>query len=192
MYHNFVCVCTDDGVLNSPSHFPMRRRTHEPVLVSSKEENEHKQWVKIGNITLSEEDKNIILNGEWLNDKIVHAAQVLMQDDQDLRSVGSLQNPLLGQTLQFEVLNKESVQILHSGGTHWITVSTDSICQSTVKVYDSLYNIVPYSTKEQIAALFHTKENTFILEYANVQVCRSIKICGLAVMFKLLDYFFFN
>ena len=39
----------------------------------------------------------------------------------------------------------------------------------SVKVYDSLYNIVPYSTKEQIAAL-HTKENAFILEYANVQV----------------------
>ena len=150
----------------------MRRRTHEPVLVSSKDENEHKQWVKIGNITLSEEDKNIILNGEWLNDKIVHAAQVLMQEDQDLLSVGSLQNPLLGQTLQFEVLNKESVQILHSGGTHWITVSTDGICHSTVKVYDSLYNIVPYSTKEKIAALLHTKENAFILEYANVQVCR--------------------
>ena len=146
--------------------------------------------MKIGNITLSEEDKNIILNGEWLNDKIVHAAQVLMQEDQGLLSVGSLQNPLLGQTLQFEVLNKESVQILHSGGTHWITVSTDGICQSTVKVYDSLYNIVPYSTKDQIAALLHTKEKAFILENANVQVCRSIKIYGLAVMFKLLDYFF--
>ena len=74
-FNVFVCRCTIrlfislyiDEVQNSPSHSPVRRRTHEPVQVSSKE-NVHKKWVKICNIASSEEDKNIILNGEWLND----------------------------------------------------------------------------------------------------------------------------
>ena len=41
----------------------------------------------------------------------------------------------------------------------------------TVKVYDTLYKSLPWSTKEQIAALLHTtRESAITLEYANVQV----------------------
>ena len=119
---------------------------------------------------MSQKDKDIILDGQWLNDSIIHAAQLLMKHDPDLLPVGSLQNPLLGQTLEFDVASDECVQIIHSGGNHWITISTVGTKHSTVKIYDSLYNTLPYETKEQIAALLHTEESAITLEFANVQV----------------------
>ncbi len=62
------------------------------------------------------------------------------------------------------------MQILHSDGNHWITVSTIDTTHNTVWVYDSLYSQLPWTTKEQIAALIATKEKHITLEYANVQV----------------------
>ncbi len=62
------------------------------------------------------------------------------------------------------------LQILHSGGVHWLTISTVNTTYPNVKVYDSLYYSVPKSTKEQIAALVQTEEPAIILEYADVDV----------------------
>ena len=79
--------------------------------------------------------------------------------------------PVLGQNLSFSVACDESVQILLSGGTcnHWVTVSTVGIQHPTVRVYNSLHNSLPDSTKEQIASLLSTNEREITLEYANVQ-----------------------
>ena len=88
------------------------------VNISSEGESDGEEsdiWVKIGDITLTNEDKRIILEGKWLNDKIIHAAQLLMKNDPDLLPVGSLQNPILSQTYAFDIVSGESVQILHSG-----------------------------------------------------------------------------
>ena len=52
-------------------------------------EEESDTWVKIGDIILTNEDKRIILEGKWLNDKIIHAALLLMKNDPDLLPVGS-------------------------------------------------------------------------------------------------------
>ena len=145
----------------------------EPQLISSGEEDnesEQTKWQKIHGVTLTQKDRDIIMNGEWLNDNIINAAQCLMKHDLDLLPVGSLQNPLLGQTVEFDVISDESVQILHSGGNHWITISTVGTKHPTVKVFDSLYNELPWETKEQIAALLQTKESTITLEFANAQV----------------------
>ena len=57
------------------------------------------------------------------NDVVIHAAQ-FMKEDWDLLPFGGLQDPILGQRLAFDVQTDEFVQILHSGGNHWITVST--------------------------------------------------------------------
>ena len=127
-------------------------------------------WQKVHGVTLTQKDRDVILDGEWLNDNIINAAQLLMKHDQDLLPVGSLQNPLLGQTLAFDVISDESVQILHSGGNHWITISTVGTKHPTVKIFDSLYNELPWETKEQIAALLQTKETAITLEFATVQV----------------------
>ena len=150
--------------------------TGEPQIISSEEEdngfkdNQDGSWKRIHGITLTKNDRNVILNGGWLNDKIINAAQLLMKHDRDLQPIGSLQDPLLGENLQYSVAGDESVQILHSGGAHWVTISTVGMRHPTVKVYDSLYKSLPWSTKEQIAALLQTKESAITLEYGNVQV----------------------
>jgi len=75
-------------------------------------EGEPDTWVKIGDITLTNEDKRIILEGKWLTDKIIHAVQLLMKNDPDLLPVGSLQNSILSQAYAFDIVSGECVQIL--------------------------------------------------------------------------------
>ena len=109
-----------------------------------------------------------------------------MRVDKDLLHIGSLQNPLLGQNLSFNVAGDEFVQILHSGGNHWVTVSTVGTQCSTVRVFDSLHNSLPDSAKEQIAYLLSTKETKITLQYTNVQKQPNDCDCGLfAIAFAM-------
>ena len=109
-----------------------------------------------------------------LNDRVIHAAQLLMKEDINLLPVGEFQDPLLGQTA-FNVQESEAVQILHSGGNHWFTISTVGAPHPHVHIYDSLGGVLPDATKRNIASLLITGKESFILEYANVQV--SIVAC---------------
>ena len=112
---------------------------------------------------MTQKDREDILKGKWLNDSIINAAQFLLRHDRGLLPVGSLQNTLLIVIRQCDIICDESVQILHSGGNHWITISTvgqstvgQSAEQLTVKIYNSLDNELPQETKQQIAALLNT------------------------------------
>lgn len=125
----------------------------------------------MGYTQLKSNHKSGLLGGEWLNDCHIHAAQQLIQLDPDLQHIKGLQDPIFGQSLHFDVMREEMVQILHSGGNHWITVSTiGSTSPSTVRVYDSLGKGLPLDTKKQIAAILHSPDEEIKLEYANVQV----------------------
>ena len=86
-----------------------------------------------------------------------------------------LQDPILGQTLSFEVMREEFVQILHSGGNHWITISCPP---ATVMIYDSLYSKIPRHTKEQICALLNTKKAHINMVFVNVQSQNNAYDCG--------------
>ena len=70
------------------------------------------------------------------------------------------------------------VQILHSGGNHWITVSIIGCTSpSTLRVYDSPgRTIILLDTKKQIAAILHSPDEEIKLEYANVQVNIDVKL----------------
>ncbi len=74
------------------------------ISISSDEEDftEEPTWRTIHGVALSTKDKDCIVNGEWLNDKIVYAAMLLMKHDKDVLPVGSLQDPLYGQDLSFQ------------------------------------------------------------------------------------------
>ena len=89
------------------------------------------------------------------------------------------------ETLTFDIESGEMVQILNSGGNHWIAINTIEAKpqyvstqehdngKRRVRVYDSLYRDMPFETKDQIAALLQCKDKNIILEYANVQVSYS-------------------
>ena len=136
----------------------------------SEEEEVQPFWVEVHGIKLTQADKEIVLNGEWLTDSIIHAAQLLIKNDHTLLPLGSLQDPILGKTLSFDVATEESVQILHSGGNHWVAISTVGTEHPQVHVYDSLYRVLPFTTCEQVAALLHTHKKEIELEFKNIQV----------------------
>ena len=71
------------------------------------------------------------------------------------------------------------MQVLHSGGNHWVTISTVGCPPSTIKVFDSLYSTIPTHTKEQICALLMSMQATINVQYVGVQKQRSGCNCGL-------------
>lgn len=105
----------------------------------------------------------------WLNGNIINAAQRLLKKQY---GVPGLQDTVLGSTLAFDVVGgQEFVQVLHSNGNHWLTVSTTGCSYSTVKVYDSLYREMPKSTIKQVCALLTSSQPNITLQF--VQICRS-------------------
>ncbi len=140
------------------------------VVVSGYEEEDTQPWVDIHGVKLTQADKDRVLNGQWLTDSVIHAAQLLIKNDHTLLPLGSLQDPIHGQTLTFDVATDESVQILHSGNNHWVTISTVGTEHPKVNVYDNLYRELPFTTCEQVAVLLHTQKQEIELEFRNIQV----------------------
>ena len=85
-------------------------------------------WVEIGDIILTNDHREDLLGGKWLNDYHIRAAQQLIKLEPELQHIGGLQRPILGQKLAFDVVPDEMVQILHSGGNHWITNREHNWC----------------------------------------------------------------
>ena len=112
-----------------------------------------------------------------LNDHIIDAAQGLLKVKYGIHG---LQNTLLGSTPSFDVVGgEEFVQVLHSGGDHWLTVSTIGCFYSTVNVYDSLFTHVPKPTMEQICALLISSEPTITLQFMPTDCQQNASDCGL-------------
>ena len=100
---------------NDDDHPPSNNPAPPP---SKKKAND--TWVTINKCKLTEEHKDVLLDGKWLSDVHIHAAHLLMKSDCD---AGGMQNPLRGQDLSFKPEGGEFIQILHSAGNHWLTVS---------------------------------------------------------------------
>ena len=62
---------------------------------------------------------DILLDTEWLDDKIINSAQALLHKQ---LAIPGLQNTILGYTLTYNVVCEPFVQILHNGQDHWLTV----------------------------------------------------------------------
>lgn len=61
---------------------------------------------------MNSEDEQILLGGEWLNDKIMNACQELIKSNYP--QVLGLQDVACGRTLSYEVQTGEFVQIIHT------------------------------------------------------------------------------
>ena len=67
-------------------HKPTKSNIGEPQWINSGEKNNGtrlnrgSKWQTIHGINLTQRDRDIILGGEWLNDKIIHAAQLMEND----------------------------------------------------------------------------------------------------------------
>lgn len=100
---------------------------------------------------VSEKDIEEIEKGERLSDIHMEYAQMLLKHQFPL--LNGLKSPLY----QYQELDvkpgKDHLQILHSRNNHWIVASTVED-DTTVAVYDSLYDTLDEATKNTIANLF--------------------------------------
>lgn len=99
-----------------------------------------------------------IRQNEMLTDKHIQMAQELLH--RQFPHIEGLLSLTIGTAQQFPVMRHDFIQVLHTGGVHWVCV-TNIGCQqlNKIKLYDSLYSGVSPFTKEQIAALLFVEDN---------------------------------
>ena len=91
----------------------------------------------LGNLTDSHFDLIFSPTG-WLDCDIIHQAQVLLHGENS--SIEGFQWPTLGPVRNFDVVSGEFIQILHTGHSHWVCVSSIGCELGHVNLYDSLYH----------------------------------------------------
>ena len=74
--------------------------------------------------------------------------------------VTGLKSTLLQAKKQRKEDEKLKIQIAHCRGDHWIVASTVLAADDEVKVYDSLYRTLDWTTKSIITNLFQTSTST--------------------------------
>ena len=93
-----------------------------------------------------------------------------MKYDRDFLLVSSLQYPILGDILQFEIAVHESALILHSRGCNWIAMGTIG-CKHPIVTQSQQYPLQQFAMEDLIATLVSTRENTMTLECAIIHYC---------------------
>ena len=124
-------------------------------------------------------DREMLNRGEWLTDKHINAASVLMMEE--FPQQHGLQDTLLLQHFdQYQSENSQFIQIVHVNGNHWLCVSNKFCPAGTVDVYDCSpgTGFAP-SLKRQIAVVLKCKYSNFTVRQVEVQRQIGNTDCGL-------------
>ena len=137
---------------------------HDPD--SEEERAESERHRSLGN--LDEQDYQLIMSPHgWLDDKIIHSAQVLLQEITPL--IEGFQQPTLGPVWDFSVVSGKFVQILHTGQNHWVCVSSVWCIAGRLTLFGSLYyDIISQEVEDQVRNLLaHNFQKLCTLPTAN-------------------------
>ena len=146
------------------------------VVINSDNCEKCQSGLWIPDLNLFGEDKEILLSDSWLNDRLINAAQKLLQAA--FSHIPGFQCTLLGQAMAFDVECGEFIQILHNGQGHWLMISTIGTKHPEVNVYDSLYSFASPSLKLQISSLLYTQHSHIMLVFKDVQMQCGSSDCG--------------
>ena len=151
----------------------------EPLSLSTEEETPvEKVWTTIGETTLLEEEKSILMNREWLNDKIIKAGMHLLKTA--FPYICGFQDPMLQVTNTFNIQKiTEFIQCLNVAGMHSITIATVGCTPGTIRVYNSLNKKLTKALKNTVADLLHSSTKKIEMEYVNCQYQQGSEDCGL-------------
>ena len=111
------------------------------------------EWVCLGRMTLQVKDKNIIIQGEKLTDKHMMASQKLLKEQ--FTSIEGLCTTLKVTTCTYTTWIPNYLQIFHTRGDHWITLTTIGCSKDHILVCDFLYDDIDNTTKNSVEAVFH-------------------------------------
>ena len=113
---------------------------------------------------------------------IIEAAQLLIL--QEFPNIAGLQDPAVHNTLSFQVLRREFVQIISVGGCHWCTVSNVGCDDGVVNVYDSMYSSASSGTVKLITSLVFSPTEQLAVRMMDVGRQSNGSDCGvLAIAF---------
>ncbi len=161
--------------LPSPIQLPKQPNNQSAKKVKRKRIASRVMW--ISKLDLKKVDKEILQSDTgWLNDSIIDAAQIL------LKSVcpGNGFQPIsVSSALVCDVQRAEFIQILNTGTSHWVTISTIGTDHPTVNIYDSLYSSASDQLQEQIASLLITPHSFIVLNFIDVQLQSGESDCGI-------------
>ena len=154
----------------------------EPLSLSTEEETPvEKVWTTIGETTLLEEEKSILMNREWLNDKIIKAGMHLLKTA--FPHISGFQDPMLQVTSTFNIQKStEFIQCLNVAGMHWITIATVGCTPGTIRAYDSLNKKLTKALKNTVADLLHSSTKKMEVEYVNCQYQQGSEDFGLSAI----------
>ena len=125
------------------------------------------------------EISNILLNEtSWLTCTVIDEAQHLLKVLAD-NKFGGFQSVSVGVSMQFEIQEREFIQILHCNSGHWLTISTIGCNPSEVLIYDSLYSGASECVQCQIATLLASPSRHITLKFVDVQMQSGTYDCGL-------------
>ncbi|XP_056623672.1 uncharacterized protein LOC130436759 [Triplophysa dalaica] len=116
----------------------------------------------------------------WLTSDEVDLASYLMA--RDYTEIDGFQSTLLFSALETGGVvgtpTRPFVQILHIGGSHWVTASNLFAGNNEVFIYDSLSTVLNSSTKQVLSWLLRPKEDQFIIKCPPVQQQSNSSNCG--------------
>ena len=124
-------------------------------------------------------DQEILRRGEWLVDRHINVASVLMKEE--FPNQQGLQNTLFLQHFdQYGSGISQFVQIIHVNGNHWLCVSNKFSPEGTVDVYDcSPGNGISPSFQHQVAVILNCQSSNFTIRQVEVQRQIGNADCGL-------------
>ena len=85
----------------------------------------------------------------WFDGTIIHQAQICLKKINP--NIEGFQRPTLGLCNNFDVVGGEFVQLLHTGGNHWVCLSSIGCPKGQVNLYDSFFHDVICDDIEQQA-----------------------------------------
>ena len=122
-------------------------------------------WVSFKQLQLNQDDKRILANGQWLNDKHISMAQNLIQNQ--FPKLNGLMSSLL--QLSKPLPNSiNALQVINTGRSHWVLISTIDCLQGEVRLYDPLYTSLSSETKTIIAQFMRTEKPSVTVHIMNV------------------------
>ena len=104
--------------------------------------------------------------------------------------VGSLQNLLIDQALEFNVISGAWVSRFFT--VVEITGSPSGAKHPTPKIFDSLCNELLWETKDQIAILLQTKESVITLVFTNIHVIYLLQLSAIVHTHVAIAFAFGN
>ena len=125
-------------------------------------------------LTLTEEDKKIIFEGDELTDKHINFAQALIK--KQFKNIYGLALTFLFSAYRGATFSADhpALQIVHTRGNHWIVAACDG-SSSKIFVYDTLFRDLSLDTKQLITKMFGVLQVEVVRD---IQKQKGGKDCG--------------